>query len=442
MVYIRFTYSVSDDGAQLLEVDHDRREVYSVDLGIRELEGEMMPTQDAVEGRLSSPIVTTYVNTDKISFERNKSGIWGWRSDRCETINGHLCKVFSATNVELVTRTRMEHMTEDEKQRCREEEKDSLQLIAPLQTLLGILETSTVNEHEADENEKEEGMSRNAGHVTPEEYFDPGVDLGGRDIGRRKEMTTKIQKFKATLWLCDSYPLMLPEQILPIVDLMALSSAHFAKLRDFIQLQLPAGFPVKIEIPLFHVLNASITFGNIFGLDSPVEGVQYLNEEDTGRLSCVLSESCFQPPLGYTHTDTESAQMQPAFGLDEGDALMQYAIQQSLMEAGTENDMVNVWEALSGSNPGPVGDGHHLPAPSNRPLPAPPFNEEDTILQRAIAESLGLAFTPSESFLTSDDPDLEQAIRLSQEESEAWQHRQEEEEETLKRILELSLVEK
>ncbi|CAG0882410.1 unnamed protein product [Darwinula stevensoni] len=147
-----FTYSVSDDGAQLLEVDHDRREVYSVDLGIRELEGEMMPTQDAVEGRLSSPIVTTYVNTDKISFERNKSGIWGWRSDRCETINGHLCKVFSATNVELVTRTRMEHMTEDEKQRCREEEKDSLQLIAPLQTLLGILETSTVNEHEADEN--------------------------------------------------------------------------------------------------------------------------------------------------------------------------------------------------------------------------------------------------------------------------------------------------
>ena len=66
----------------------------------------------------------------------------------------------------------------------------------------------------------------------------------------------------------------------------------------------------------------------------------------------------------------------------------------------------------------------------------------DSIYYRAIAESLGLAFTPSEPFLTSDDPDLEQAIRLSQEESEAWQHRQEEEEETLKRILELSLVEK
>jgi hypothetical protein len=28
-------------------------------------------------------------------------------------------------------------------------------------------------------------------------------------------------------------------------------------------MQLPAGFPVKIEIPLFHLINARITFSNI-----------------------------------------------------------------------------------------------------------------------------------------------------------------------------------
>jgi hypothetical protein len=33
---------------------------------------------------------------------------------------------------------------------------------------------------------------------------------------------------------------------MPIVDLMAISSTHFAKLSDFIQMQLPAGFPTKI----------------------------------------------------------------------------------------------------------------------------------------------------------------------------------------------------
>lgn len=81
------------------------------------------------------------------------------------------------------------------------------------------------------------------------EYFDASVDLGERDIGRAKEMTTKIQKFRANLWLCDAFPLSLPEQIMPIVDLMAISSSHFAKLKNFIQMQLPSGFPIKIGAP-------------------------------------------------------------------------------------------------------------------------------------------------------------------------------------------------
>uniref|UniRef100_A0A183ERV0 SHR-BD domain-containing protein n=1 Tax=Gongylonema pulchrum TaxID=637853 RepID=A0A183ERV0_9BILA len=66
------------------------------------------------------------------------------------------------------------------------------------------------------------------------------------------------------LWLCDDgYPLDLQDQVLPIIDLMAVNSAHFARLRNFIQLQLPAGFPVKIEIPLFHLVSARITFSAI-----------------------------------------------------------------------------------------------------------------------------------------------------------------------------------
>lgn len=54
---------------------------------------------------------------------------------------------------------------------------------------------------------------------------------------------------QAALWLCEDYPLSLADQIMPIIDLMAISSTHFAKLRDFIQMQLPAGFPTKIGKP-------------------------------------------------------------------------------------------------------------------------------------------------------------------------------------------------
>ena len=49
--------------------------------------------------------------------------------------------------------------------------------------------------------------------ITAEEYFDADLDLGDKDIGRPRETSTKIQKFKANLSLCQEYPLTLQEQV-------------------------------------------------------------------------------------------------------------------------------------------------------------------------------------------------------------------------------------
>ena len=46
---------------------------------------------------------------------RNKSGIWGWRQDKSENVNGYECKVFSANNVELVSKSRTEHLPRGDK---------------------------------------------------------------------------------------------------------------------------------------------------------------------------------------------------------------------------------------------------------------------------------------------------------------------------------------
>lgn len=56
-------------------------------------------------------------------------------------------------------------------------------------------------------------------------------------------------------------------------------------------------FYIFIEIPLFHVLNARITFGNIFGLDEAVPGVTPIQDEKV--VACVLDDSCFDTPAGY-----------------------------------------------------------------------------------------------------------------------------------------------
>lgn len=50
---------------------------------------------------------------------RSKTGLWGWRQDKTEVVNGYTCKVFSASNVELVTRTRVEHLSTEDKDKFR-----------------------------------------------------------------------------------------------------------------------------------------------------------------------------------------------------------------------------------------------------------------------------------------------------------------------------------
>ncbi|XP_066595135.1 ankyrin repeat domain-containing protein 13D isoform X2 [Prorops nasuta] len=428
----------SDDGATMMEVDHETKKVYVEHMKLIEDDNIqfMEPSEEGIVARLANPIVSTYIDTDKISFERNKAGLWGWRSDKSEIINGHDCKVFSASNVELITKTRLEHLSEADKARARAPR-------TPLQSFLGIAEQQP-DTCIATTSEEYNSNEVNPSHITVEEYFDPDVDLKGRDIGRPKEISTKIQKFKATLWLSEEYPLSLQEQIMPIVDLMAISSPHFAKLKNFIQMQLPAGFPVKIEIPLFHVLNARITFGNIFGLDQEVPNVGHLQE--TNRITCLVDDICFEAPTGYVKL---GAEVRTQFSIEEEDDLLQFAIQQSLLEAGSERDEVDIWEALRGQKP-------------SRPTTPNMTTEEERQLQRAIQASLvlyqetaaGCIESRKAAMLESENDDddndllegtteqLRLALKLSEQQQLEEEQRRLLEEETFRQVLELSLTDK
>lgn len=408
--------------ASIMEIDHDARLVYTesmrdVSIATPDLD-LLLPTEAQVSARLTSPIVTSYLNTDRIEFERNKTGLWGWRSDKTEAVNSYECKVFSASNVEFITKSRTEHLSDQDKQK-----KKRAVTVTPLESFLGIAEQlGTV--HGTTSGVVSDDI-HNPCSITALEYFDTNVNLGDRDIGRPIEQTAKMQKFKCTLSLSESYPLSLPEQVLPIIDLMAVNNAHFRKLKDFITLQLPSGFPVKIEIPIFHILTAKITFGNIYGLDKPISGVTAVGDAKDGPVSCIVEDSVFEPPPNYRRIGEGHHEERRTY--DDDDELLQFAIQQSIFDNGPSSEQPDVI------------DPSQLPA-----LPSLP-TEQRTSSHPSLHAHRTQAFTGAE--LAADfDMQLQLALAMSENESEEVQQRrhdlEREEEEQLRRILELSLTEK
>ena len=254
-------------------------------------------------------------------------------------------------------------------------------------------------------------------------------------------------------------------QVLPIINLMANSNSHFAKLRDFITLQLPAGFPVKIEIPLFHVLKARVTFNNVNGSEACPVGIVPLqdanNDSSTDMSSsqgaasassgakktrCMIDKSLFDIHRNYRDLSTDVPMYRAdtsALGRDEEDDLLQLAIQQSLMET-------------NGSDPGALM--------ATQTFPWLESHENDEELERVLRESLSLSLNPQDSSPGSDtttrlppvgqqmalhdgfrggsdEEQLRLAMMLSVQENEDRDRRAREEDEELQRVLAMSMTE-
>uniref|UniRef100_A0A3Q2CDA6 Ankyrin repeat domain 13A n=1 Tax=Cyprinodon variegatus TaxID=28743 RepID=A0A3Q2CDA6_CYPVA len=386
-IYIFLIRMFVNSHAELMEVNHDDgvvdTERFNISQEIEDVTLEsMQPAEQEVAKRLTTPIVNTYLDTKDIAFERCKSGILGWRTDKTEVVNGFEAKVFSVNNVNVVIRTRTEHLTDEEKARIKSERN-------VLESLLG-----TVEQHISAQGNLtlEYATATNPTAITPEEYFNPDFDLGNRDIGRPIELTIRTQKFKGTLWMSEEHPLSLVEQVTPIIDLMARTSSHFARLRDFVTLKFPPGFPVKIEIPLFHVLNARITFGNVNKCCTEEEAAATPSSEESPT-PFQVSPSVFEVPPNYLRRG--GSRHTPISNND--DELLQYAIHQSLLDSQRGSGQVRT-------------------------------------IQMMLKE-----VSPSAS---SQDSELRLAMELSARAQEEEEKMRQQEEEELERILQLSLTEK
>ncbi|VDM32842.1 unnamed protein product [Hydatigera taeniaeformis] len=404
------------------------------------------PSDDLIAKKLTQPIFVTFLDTDKIEFVKSKSGMFGWGSDRKENINGHECQVCSAANVQIVTLRRTEHLTEEnlrdiQESRANSGNDSSAVSNNPLTNLLGG-QNFEKSRHVQITNE---AASYNPSNITIEDYFshDPGAKPKS-EIGRPKVMTAKLKTYKAHLWLCEDYPLSLKDQVLPIVELMAEYNPFFHKLEEFLTKKLPHGFPMRVEIPLYHILNACVTFGNLYGGDAPAYGVvcdrTATSSTNTSAeplvggsgnssnvankiepTSCVVEDCVFDVGRGY-HLIEETSPGH--FGtIDEEEQLVQMAVQRSLVEYGGAEHLTQRQYSLAKRGVVEARPGEYV-------------DPEEAMMQEAIAESF-----QQDSGLNDLEQQYLKALELSREEVLQEEERRKREEEELERVLKLSLVE-
>ena len=87
------------------------------------------------------------------------------------------------------------------------------------------------------------------------------ADLPYIHLGRKLAAKEQRKNFSASIWMSHEFPLSI-QQLLPLFEILSPSNEHFDKLREFISLKLPPGFPVQVELPVLMFLSARITFRN------------------------------------------------------------------------------------------------------------------------------------------------------------------------------------
>lgn len=215
---------------------------------------------DEVDILMSSDILAAHMSTKSIQFARAQSG-WIFREDRKEVVGGqYQSELYSVQGLVLKQRKRREHLTQDDIQ------KNKTMLATMSQGRRSSLTNSNSNSTDA-------GSTNGSNHIeivrrsslppppkpsiSWEQYIN--AETGKCPLlGRPPVHKQSNKSLKATVAMSKDFPLSV-DMLLNILEVIA-PFKHINKLREFVTLKLPSGFPVKVEIPVLHTVTAKITF--------------------------------------------------------------------------------------------------------------------------------------------------------------------------------------
>ncbi|XP_023711289.1 ankyrin repeat domain-containing protein 13C isoform X1 [Cryptotermes secundus] len=200
--------------------------------------------EDEVDILMSSDIMAAQMSTKSITFTRAQTG-WIFREDRKEMVGPFHSEFYVINGMLLESRKRREHLSEEDLQKNK-----------------AIMESFTKGNTQGFDNNGEPVRRLSLSpppesKVSWEEYI--GSEPGNHPtLGRNLVYKETSKAFKATVAMSPDFPLSV-DMLLNVLEVIA-PFKHFSKLREFVLMKLPPGFPVKIDIPILPTVTAKITF--------------------------------------------------------------------------------------------------------------------------------------------------------------------------------------
>lgn len=242
--------------------------------------------EDKVDEFMSTDIMDFELNSSDIQLTRSTSG-WIWKDDKIEKVGKYNAAWYNFNNVFLVTRKRREHLTEEDLKRNKIAYKSALNVLKfGKKPNLRDLEDASSQDYDEDEenndthsdNQKDDGNEDEVQHrdslspppstnVTWSQYC--LADAGNHPtLGREPKFKVVKTAFKAGVAMSEDFPIT-KNEFLDLLSIVPLKL--FKKLKEFIEMRLPEGFPVRLDVPVFPFLTARITFEDFAFIDGPVD---------------------------------------------------------------------------------------------------------------------------------------------------------------------------
>ncbi|XP_037537574.1 ankyrin repeat domain-containing protein 13C isoform X1 [Nematolebias whitei] len=220
-----------------------------------------METEEEVDILMSSDVYSATLSTKSITFSRSQIG-WLFREDKTERVGNFLADFYSVNGLVLESRKRREHLSEE----------DILRNKAIMESLS---KGGGISEQNFEPVRRQSLTAPTPNTISWEEYVtaEPGKPP---HLGRELVCKESKKNFKATVAMSQDFPLGI-ESLLNVLEVVA-PFKHFNKLREFVQMKLPPGFPVKLDIPVFPTITATVTFQE-FRYDKFEESIFYIPAE-------------------------------------------------------------------------------------------------------------------------------------------------------------------